>query len=131
MNKALATFLLVLIIAFNRSSAVEGKQTKELAECVVLAHCVRVDLKVGAMEEAFKKSLDIVMTTPRTKIIEQSDSYIHAEATTKWLRYTDDLEIKIVPDQSVLQIRSESRVGVGDMGVNQKRVDDFANRLLN
>ena len=38
-------------------------------------------------------------------------------------KYVDDLEISFVPESSKLQVRSESRVGESDLGVNQKRID--------
>ncbi len=104
--------------------------TTDLPDCVVITHCVREDLKVNDLEKAFKKAIKIVSETPRTKIVERNDSFIHAEAKTKWRRYTDDLLLKAIPEKGVIQIRSESRVGVGDNGVNQKRVDDFAYRLM-
>ncbi len=49
--------------------------------------------------------------------------------TTLQRRYTDDLLLKAIPEKGIIQIRSESRVGIGDNGVNQKRVDAFAYRL--
>ncbi len=81
------------------------------------------------MQGSFKKAVTAVANTPRTKIIEQTNSYIHAEAKTKWRRYTDDLLILALPEKHLIQIRSESRVGTGDNGVNQKRVDELAYRL--
>ena len=39
------------------------------------------------------------------------------------MKYVDDLEISFVPESNKLQLRSESRVGESDLGVNQKRVD--------
>ena len=104
--------------------------TSSLPDCVVLTHCVREDFKVNDLENAFIKATKIVSETPRTKIVEKTNSYIHAEAKTKWRRYTDDLLLKAIPEIGIIQVRSESRVGVGDNGVNQKRVDDFAYRLI-
>ena len=88
------------------------------------------NVKVNDIENAFKKATKIVSETARTKIVEKTDSYIHAEAKTKWRRYTDDLLLKAIPEKGIIQVRSESRVGVGDNGVNKKRVDDFAYRLM-
>ena len=104
--------------------------TNDLPECVVITHCVRKDFKVNDLENAFKIATKIVTNTPRTKIVEKTDSFIHAEAKTKWRRYTDDLLVKAIREKGLLQVRSESRVGIGDNGVNQKRVDDFAYRLM-
>ena len=39
------------------------------------------------------------------------------------MKYVDDVEITFKEPENKLTIRSESRVGEGDFGVNQKRVD--------
>ena len=120
------SILFVITISPNKVIA----STNDLPECIVITHCVRKDFKVDDLEDAFEKAFKIVSNTPRTKIVEMTDTYIHAEAKTKWRRYTDDLLVKAIPEKGIIQVRSESRVGVGDNGVNQKRVDDFAYRLM-
>ncbi len=70
----------------------------------------------------------VVEATPRTKIIAQDGDYLHAEVTSRILRFVDDLEIGISFDNEVI-IRSASRVGRGDMGVNAARVEDLRVRL--
>ena len=120
------SILLVITITPHKAYAT----TTDLPDCIVITHCVRQDFKVNDLENAFKKATKIVSETARTKIVEKTDSFIHAEAKTKWRRYTDDLLLKAIPEKGIIQIRSESRVGVGDNGVNQQRVDDFAYRLM-
>ena len=129
MNRLITCLFLILFVVLSNPNQVNAI-TKELPECVVITHCVREDFKVNDLENAFKKVAKIVSETARTKIVEQTSSYIHAEAKTKWRRYTDDLLIKAIPDKGIIQIRSESRVGIGDNGVNQKRVNDIAYRLI-
>ena len=129
MSNLLAIFFSVILSVLNQSSLFIATQPSQLPECVVLTHCVREDWPVSDVESSFKKVVEAVSNTPRTQIIEQTDSYIHAEAKTKWRRYTDDLLVKAVPEQGLIQVRSESRVGIGDNGVNQKRIDDLAYRL--
>ncbi len=129
MNRLITCLFLILFVVLSNPNQVNAI-TKELPECVVITHCVREDFKVNDLENAFRKVAKIVSETARTKIVEQTSSYIHAEAKTKWRRYTDDLLIKAIPDKGIIQIRSESRVGIGDNGVNQKRVNDIAYRLI-
>ena len=129
MHRLISRFLIILFVVLitpNQMSAA----TNELPECVVITHCVRENFKVKNLEHAFKKATKIISDTPRTKIVEKTNSYIHAEAKTKWRRYTDDFLLKAIPEEGIIQVRSESRVGIGDNGVNQKRVDDFAYRLM-
>ena len=128
-NQFLICFFSVLFVVTTSPNKVIAS-TNDLPDCVVITHCVREDFKVEDIENAFKKAAKIVSNTPRTKIVEMTDSYIHAEAKTKWRRYTDDLLVKAIPDKGIIQVRSESRVGIGDNGVNQKRIDDFVFRLM-
>ena len=128
-NRFLTFVLTVLFIVTNTPNKVNAITT-DLPDCVVITHCVREDFKVNDLENAFKRAIEIVSETARTKIIEKTDSFIHAEAKTKWRRYTDDLLLKAIPEKDIIQVRSESRVGVGDNGVNKKRVDDLAYRLM-
>ncbi len=130
MNHLTAIAVSILIFFFSMNSAVAESEPIELPECVVITHCVLENLDVTEVEKSFSKVLKAVTNTPRTKIIEKTNSYIHAEAKTKWRRYTDDLLIKALPERGILQIRSESRVGIGDNGVNKKRVDELAYRLM-
>ena len=128
-NRFLTCFFSILFVAIISPHKVNAI-TNDLPDCVVITHCVREDFKVNNLENAFKKATKIVSEAARTKIVETTASFIHAEAKTKWRRYTDDLLLKAIPEKGIIQVRSESRVGVGDNGVNQKRVDDFAYRLM-
>ena len=130
MIKQVITCILSILFVVTLTPNKVNATTNDLPECVVITHCVREDFKVNDVENAFKKATKIVSETARTKIVEKTDSYIHAEAKTKWRRYTDDLLLKAIPEKGIIQVRSESRVGVGDNGVNKKRVDDFAYRLM-
>ena len=46
------------------------------------------------------------------------------------MKYVDDLEISYLPESNKLLIRSESRVGDSDLGVNQKRVDSIKDQMF-
>ena len=48
--------------------------------------------------------------------------YIHAEVTSAIMRYDDDVEFLFVTDQRI-DVRSSSRIGYYDFGVNRERVD--------
>ena len=129
MTRLFSCFFLILFCVTTHPNKVKAT-TNELPECIVITHCVRENIKVKDLENAFKKATKIISKTARTKIVEQTNTYIHAEAKTKWRRYTDDLLVKVIPEKGIIQVRSESRVGIGDNGVNQKRIDDFAYRLM-
>lgn len=48
--------------------------------------------------------------------------YLHAEAHTRWMGYVDDLEFWFNAEQQVLEVRSASRLGRRDFGVNRTRL---------
>ena len=101
----------------------------ELSECIEVAHCVREEWGVNSIEQPFKKVKEIIENTPRSVIVELDGDYLHAEVTSKWMKYVDDLEVSFLPESSQLIVRSESRVGESDLGVNQKRVDFLKSKL--
>jgi len=62
-----------------------------------------------------------VEALPRTRIIKTEGNYLYAEFRTRLLRYVDDVELYF--DGQVLQVRSCSRLGRRDFGVNRERVE--------
>ena len=103
----------------------------ELQPCIEVSHCVREELNVERIDSPYEKVKSIVENFPRTEIVELDGDYLHAEVTSRIMKYVDDLEISFLPETNNLIIRSESRVGDGDFGVNRKRVDLIINNLLN
>jgi len=53
----------------------------------------------------------------------ESDHYLAATFTSAIFGFVDDLEISIDATQKIVHIRSASRVGNGDGGVNKKRTE--------
>ena len=102
----------------------------ELQPCIEVSHCVREELNVERINSPYERVKSIIENTPRTKIVESDGDYLHAEVTSRIMKYVDDLEISYLPENNNLVFRSESRVGDGDFGVNRKRVDLIINKLL-
>ena len=102
----------------------------ELKPCIQVSHCVIEELNVKNIDSPYEKVKSIIQNTPRTNVVELNDDYLHAEVTSRIMKYVDDLEISFYPEEENLFIRSESRVGDGDFGVNRKRVDLLINKLL-
>ncbi len=65
----------------------------------------------------------IISDLPRTEIIVQNERYLHAAFSSALFGFVDDLEI--LKDGEFLQVRSVSRGGRSDMGVNRKRVEEL------
>ncbi len=56
-------------------------------------------------------------------IVEQSPGYLRAQAQTRWLKFTDDLEFWVNPEHQVIELRSASRLGRKDFDVNRDRIE--------
>lgn len=50
-------------------------------------------------------------------------NYLAATFTSAFFRFVDDLEIRIDSDQKMIHMRSASRVGYSDRGVNRERIE--------
>jgi uncharacterized protein (DUF1499 family) len=57
------------------------------------------------------------------KVVKSEPDYLYAQFTTRLMKYVDDVEFWYDPSAKVIQVRSASRVGRGDMGVNRKRIE--------
>lgn len=54
-----------------------------------------------------------------------SNNYISASFSSAIFGFVDDFEIRLDLSQKIIHVRSASRVGHGDLGVNKKRVELF------
>ena len=63
------------------------------------------------------------------EVIEHSEDYLRAEFRSRLFRFVDDLEVRLDDDKTTLHIRSGSRSGTSDLGVNRKRVEALRERL--
>ena len=123
-------FILFLILCGLVSPSSARASHIELQPCIQVSHCVREELDVESIDSPYEKVKTFVENSPRTIIVESDGDYLHAEVTSRIMKYVDDLEISFLPEKNNLLIRSESRVGEGDFGVNRKRVDLLINNLL-
>jgi uncharacterized protein (DUF1499 family) len=57
------------------------------------------------------------------KIQEEHDGYLWTTFTTRLFRFVDDVEFRMVSADRMIHVRSGSRVGYSDLGVNRKRVE--------
>jgi len=68
------------------------------------------------------KLSELVQESPRTVVVDQTETYLHAEASSAFFGFVDDLELFADRDNSQIQARSESRLGDSDLGVNAARL---------
>jgi len=80
---------------------------------------------------AREKLLTILGTIPRLRIVTQTDTYIHAECKSLLLGFVDDLEFVFSKKENSIHVRSASRTGYSDFGVNRRRVEDIRKNFEN
>ena len=81
-----------------------------------------------AGERGWAALRDAVAAMPRTKIVEDRPGYLHAEWTSRIFGFVDDLELLRGAGDRV-DVRSASRVGYGDQGVNKARIQALRDAL--
>ena len=121
--------LLITLITIPSNPAMAFSGEGRLSECAVDTNCVLVEWEVSEVKKSYEDLLGIASQLPRTKVLEQTNNYWHAVVRSLVFRFPDDLEILQIPNEKVIQVRSASRVGVSDLGVNKKRVDSLYNQL--
>lgn len=113
-----------------------------IADCPASPNCVSslakdAEHRVGPMpvdvapDAAWDLLKRVLAAEPRVRIVEErKDSwYLHAEATSLVFRFVDDLEFQLDPAEQRLHVRSASRVGYWDLGVNRRRVERLREAL--
>jgi uncharacterized protein (DUF1499 family) len=59
----------------------------------------------------------------RVTIVDEQADYLHAEIRSLIFRFVDDVEFRFSPEQKLIHLRSASRVGYSDFGVNRRRIN--------
>ncbi|SBS32881.1 hypothetical protein MSP8886_02581 [Marinomonas spartinae] len=71
-----------------------------------------------AIESYFLKKGNADIVTSRL-------GYVHLEVKSALIGYIDDVEFYLPESKKVIEVRSASRVGYSDMGVNRKRIQQL------
>ena len=77
----------------------------------------------GSLEVAKERLHRVINSMRGTRIITKDVVYWHVEFTTQLLRFIDDVEFYFDGSHSLIHVRSASRQGYWDLGVNRRRVE--------
>ena len=79
------------------------------------------------IENVQRKIVQIIKNKPRMKIINEKEGFIHATDVTLFFRFHDDLAIRIFESKDKVNIwlQSQSRLGLYDFNVNERRVQEI------
>ena len=129
------TLILLGIAAFvflgmqSRSGSAPGLIDGQLAACPSSPNCVASetgtadDKKVDPLPLNTWAALPSLIEEMGGEVTRQTDDYISSEFTSSLFGFVDDLEFRLT--DSDIQVRSASRVGHSDAGVNAARVADL------
>jgi uncharacterized protein (DUF1499 family) len=119
-----------------------GVNDGQLAACPSSPNCVSSQAPIsdaehsiaplaytGIAAEALAKLKSVIQSQENAKIIESTDRYLYAEFTSKLMGFVDDVEFSVDDSAKVIQVRSASRLGQSDLGVNRKRVEEIRAKL--
>jgi uncharacterized protein (DUF1499 family) len=87
------------------------------------AHAVAPFAYTGDASQALDRLVGVIAAQPRARVVMRGVGYVHVEFRSKLLGFVDDLELQVDPAARVIHVRSASRLGYGDFGVNRARVD--------
>jgi uncharacterized protein (DUF1499 family) len=117
-----------------------GIKDGRLTNCPSSPNCVSSDATDSAHSiapfelsvapaNAWRALRETLENLPRTKIVTASADYIHAECSSAVFGFVDDLELHLRSQQNSIAVRSASRLGHSDFGVNRRRVEELRRRL--
>ena len=66
-----------------------------------------------------------VESMTRASVIREEGSYLYAEYKSALLGYVDDVELLLDEKAALVHVRSASRLGRSDFGVNRKRIEEL------
>lgn len=136
MRKLSTLAMVILLTGCTQSYAMKDNNPDLL--CSSKPNCVstqelRSDYQVAPFELISEATTideieQVALTLKRTKTVNKTDDRLHLESTSLIFRFVDDLYI--VKQGSLLQVRSKSRVGYSDFGVNKNRVEALREKLV-
>ena len=84
-------------------------------------HFVKPIAYSGTMQELRRA----VESMTRATVIREEGNYLYAEYKSALLGYVDDVELLLDDKARVVHVRSASRLGRSDFGVNRKRIEEL------
>jgi uncharacterized protein (DUF1499 family) len=119
-----------------------GVQNGQLAACPDSPNCVSSQAPTsdkdhsiapiaytGEAMDAIAKLKTLIEGQERTTIVQTSETYLYAEFASKLMGFVDDVEFYADNNAKVIHVRSASRLGQSDLGVNRQRVEEFRAKM--
>ena len=127
---SIVVLVLIILIDKKYTFAIDSLKDNNIFACSNPNNCVLENWKVTNVNNSFTELIDILKNTPRVKIINIQEDYLHALATSRVMKFVDDIEIKKFDKENIIKVKSKSRKGFYDLGVNKRRVNTLHFRLI-
>jgi len=124
----------IIFMTLSTAKQANSESEKKLPPCRDSPNCVSsqsVDAKhfiepfkiSGSPEDAWKALKEALNNQSRMVITHETADTLHAEATSLVFQFVDDINVVLDRDTNLIHIRSASRTGHSDFGVNRKRIE--------
>lgn len=142
MENVFLVFVVLLVIACggfyvlgrqSQQGSAPGLIDGQLAPCPASPNCVSSETGTVETKKVAPLSVDAWSQLPQVLvemggvITAQEETYLACEFSSRTFKFVDDVEFR--RDADTVHVRSASRVGYSDRGVNRARVDDLCARL--
>jgi uncharacterized protein (DUF1499 family) len=87
-------------------------------------------LKNGNVANSMQTLVSVLKSMPNIMIVDAKPDYIYAHSRSRVLKFVDDVEFWVNPTKGVIDVRSASRLGREDFGVNRQRIEAIRAQYL-
>ena len=99
------------------------------ARAAQIAPLALIDTGDGDGSATMARLRAVVAVWPGARVAEERSDYLRVQFETRWLKFVDDAEFWFDPQARAVQLRSASRLGRRDFGVNRERIEAIRSRL--
>ncbi len=93
-------------------------------------HQIAPIVYTGTREAALAFLKSVIGNSQRTRVVTATADYVYAEYQSRWLGYVDDVEFYFPANEKLIHVRSASRLGTSDFGVNRRRIESIRRQFL-
>jgi len=128
MKKFLLSIIPLISACAGEPSNNIGIRENRLVPCPESPNCVSSfenndTHKIQPIAADLNQITQVLVGLNAANIVNASDNYLHVEFTSRIMRYIDDVEFLYDETTGIAHVRSASRVGYTDLGVNRKRIE--------
>ena len=120
-----------------------GARDGRLAPCKRTPNCVSSQADVdkdaghyiapiritGSARGVWAALRSLLQTMPRVSVVRDKENYLYAEFASRTMGFVDDVEFLLDEKAGVIHVRSASRLGRSDFGVNRDRVETIRRQI--